>query len=266
MVLVKLGKNKGFTLIELAMVLFIVSLLLGAILTPLATSIEQENRQQAEDMLEEIRDTLIGYAIINGRLPCPDCPDSAVGTCNAGSPNDGIEDRSGSPLTCRTSFGNLPWVDLQVDENDPWGNHVTYQVSSDYSRDSNTSACGTETVGVSFELCTVGTIDVRGAYSASYSGNPDIADNVVAIVISHGKNYLDQTQQNQEVENYGRNPVNPDTGSNILSSYTATDYDGNVFIKRDYSQSNDDITYDDLMIWVSPNTLMNKMVSAGKLP
>ena len=248
------------------MVLFIVSLLLGGILGPLSTSVEQKDREEAQAVLSEINDALLGYAVINGRLPCPDCPDSSIGTCAAGSPNDGVEDTSTGPFDCRTDVGNLPWVDLQTDENDPWNNHFTYQVSPDFSRDSNTSACGTATVGVSFELCTTGTLDIYDTYSTSYSGMPTVANDIVAVVISHGSNYAETAQTDQEVENYGRNPVDPDTGTTILSSYTASDYDANVFIYSDYDRSSGGIDYDDLMIWISPNILMNKMVSAGKLP
>jgi len=61
---------RGFTLVELAMVLFIVSLLLGGLLVPLATQIEARQRSDAEEQLERIREALIGFAIINGRFPC----------------------------------------------------------------------------------------------------------------------------------------------------------------------------------------------------
>ena len=262
-------RQKGFSLIELAIVLFIVGLLLGGLLNPLATSVEAEQRQTTMDKLDEIKDALAGYAIINGRLPCPDCPDNTIGTCNAGGiVNDGIEDRSGSTPTqvCRTDVGNLPWAELGVVGHDEWENYYTYQVSPNFSRESNTSACGTATAGMSFELCTSGNIDIRDTYNNPYAGTPNIADNVIAVVVSHGKNFFSSAQQDQEVENYGRNPVSINTGSTILSSYTASNYDANVFIKREYSLSNNNVTYDDMLVWLSPNTIMNKMVSAGKLP
>jgi prepilin-type N-terminal cleavage/methylation domain-containing protein len=258
--------QKGFSLIELAMVLFIIGLLLGGLLTPLSTSIEQQNRRETEDNLKEIKEALLGYAVINGRLPCPDCPDDATGTCNAGTPNDGNEDRAGAPLVCRTFVGNLPWVELQIDPEDAWDNYYTYHVSSDFTRESNDAACSSVTIGVSFELCTDGTIDIWGAYNSPYGATPDVADNVVASVISHGQNFHDAVQEDQEVENYGRSPVDPDSGNDILNVYVAGDYDSNAIILREYSRVDNNISFDDLMIWISPGELMNKMVSAGKLP
>lgn len=266
------NNNKGFSLIELAMVLFIVGLLLGGLLIPLSTSIEQQNRELAEEQLTQVRDALLGFSIINGRLPCPDCPDDTIGTCNAAAAaevNDGQEDLVGTApnRTCRTDVGNVPWVDLQVDEDDAWGNHLTYRPSANFSRESNTAICGTAAIGISFELCTTADVDIYSTYSSPYGGNPDVADNVVAVVVSHGSNYLETVQTDQEVENYGRNPVNPDTGVNILAAYTASDYDANVFLLQGYDQdASGNIEFDDLLIWIPSTVLMNQMVSAGRLP
>lgn len=262
-----MNNNKGFSLIELAMVLFIVGLLLGGLLIPLSTSIEQQNRAAAEEQLTSVRNALLGYTIINGRLPCPDCPDATIGTCASGTANDGIEDFSTGPFDCRTDVGNVPWVDLQVDEDDPWGNHFTYQVSPNFSRDSNSAPCGTAAVGVSFELCTDGDVDIYTTYADPYSGTPDVADNVVAVVVSHGSNYLETVQTDQEVENYGRNPVNPDTAAAILAAYTASDYDANVFLMRNYDLgASGNVEFDDILMWIPSTVLMNQMVSAGRLP
>lgn len=272
---------KGFTLLELAMVLFIVSLLLIGLLRPLSIGIDQEHRKKTEVLLNEIKDALIGYAVINGRLPCPDCPDSETGECSEGNPNDGMGSNDmmtgtvGSQV-CRTIVGNLPWVELQVPQFDNWGNHFTYRVSSVFSDETGADInndgyvdCDsryTAKQGVYFAICTVGDIDIRSTYNKPYSGTPDIASGLAAVIVSHGANFLDSIQHNQEVENYGRNPVNPGTGDTILNPYDASDYDPNVFIYKDYEQVDGTAIYDDLMIWISPNILINRMISAGKLP
>ena len=64
--------KKGFSLIELAVVLFIVGLMLGGLLTPLATKVEYENINETSIALNEIKESLLGFAIANGYLPCPD--------------------------------------------------------------------------------------------------------------------------------------------------------------------------------------------------
>lgn len=273
--LVAVNCRRGFTLVELLMVLFVVGLLLGGLLVPLSTKLEQERRDHTTQYLNEIKELLLGYAIVNGRLPCPDCPDGTVGTCNAvaaASRNDGIGDWGGTAgtRTCNTDVGNLPWTDLQAPEFDGWDRHFTYRVSPNFSRESNTAACGTMTVGVSFELCTPGDIDIYRAYSTPpYPTTPTVADNVPAIVISHGSDAYETAQTNQQVENYDRNPINPGTGAAILSSYSAGNYAAGVFVYGDFSRDNSltpPTRFDDLIVWLPPSLLMNRMIVSGRLP
>lgn len=252
------------------MVLFIVSLLLGGLLGPLSARLEQANRDSTEDTLADIEEALLGYAIINGRLPCPDCPDSTV--CSTGTPNDGIQDMTGTVGTrvCETAVGNLPWVDLGVSEFDAWQRHFTYRVTLGFARESQDGtpvACGTPAIGVSFEICSNGDIDVYDAYtSGTYPTTPTVAENIPAIVISHGRDGYESVQTDRQVENYDRRPVNPDSGTNVLASYTASDYTPGVFVLEDYSQSGSDVVFDDIILLISPNVLMSRMVSAGRLP
>ena len=273
--LVTVNKNKGFTLLEMAIALFIVVLLLGGMLGPLSSRRLQQDRIDTSDYMKTVRDAMVGYSIINGRLPCPDCPDTTVGTCGSGgTANDGIEDMSGTAgsQVCRTSVGNIPWVDLQVDEHDSWKRHLTYEVTSEFADETDgttdTSTCtDTVTVGVSFELCALGDIQIYKAYASpgSYSGTPDVAANVIAVLVSHGDNGYDSSQTDVEVENYDRDPVNPNTGSNILSSYSSSNYSSKIFVSKDYDAEGTD-AFDDQVIWLSPNILMDRMVRAGRLP
>ncbi|MDV7391433.1 type II secretion system protein, partial [Arthrospira platensis SPKY1] len=63
--------SRGFTLVELAMVLVILALLGSALLVPLGSRIEARDRQLSLDRLHDIQHALIGFALIHGRLPCP---------------------------------------------------------------------------------------------------------------------------------------------------------------------------------------------------
>ena len=66
-----LGRQTAFTLVELAVVLAIVGLLLSSLTYTLAAHTEQRTREQTQRTLEQAREALIGFAITNGRLPCP---------------------------------------------------------------------------------------------------------------------------------------------------------------------------------------------------
>src|SRR5687768_18621141 len=82
-------RQSGFTLIEIAIAAFIIALLLGSLLVPLATQVEQRQISDTEKILAEIRDALVGFAVANGYLPCPD---KNAGVAGAGTANDGVED------------------------------------------------------------------------------------------------------------------------------------------------------------------------------
>lgn len=259
--------NRGFSLIELAIVMFIVSLILGGLLTPLSTRLEAQNRKQTNTMLAEIKESLIGYAIINGHLPCPDCSDTTSGSCGDsgitsyglnGGINDGIEDgvdfsdagttpRSGNNFkSCAVQEGNLPWATLGVPEDDAWENRFHYRVT-DRTTGSNPDSfaddeedCSTSTSGISFCLDSTGDININDE-----DGNP-VAQNVPAIVISFGANA-------------------DDVGNPSSNSEKKNQDDDTTFVQEDYRAEGTN-EFDDLLIWVSPDTLMYKMISAERLP
>ena len=77
-------KTRGFTLIEMAVVLFIFGLLIAGVLGPLETQLEARDRNSTIATMNEIIEALYGYAITHGRLPCPDTdgdglPDNITG-------------------------------------------------------------------------------------------------------------------------------------------------------------------------------------------
>ncbi len=174
--LMRINNNNGFTLVELAVVMFIMGILLAGLLTPLATSLEQEQRANLEKQFDEIEDALIGFAIVNGRLPCPDCPTAgAPAACN-NAPNvsdDGIEDISGTGCAIGATTvieGNLPWVTLGVTGTDPWGNTLAYHVDEAYADADDEAVCTPATANVSFSICTTANITIQD--TGSTCGTP----------------------------------------------------------------------------------------------
>jgi prepilin-type N-terminal cleavage/methylation domain-containing protein len=55
----------GFTLIELAIVMFIVTLLLGGMLLPLAGQQDIRNHGDTQKIMADARDALLGFAMAN---------------------------------------------------------------------------------------------------------------------------------------------------------------------------------------------------------
>ena len=82
-----------------------------------------------------------------------------------------------------------------------------------------------------------------------YEGMTVITDFIPAVVISHGKN--------RSVPAELANINSPDEYENADSN--------DLDVYRNYSQKPGH-EFDDLVIWLSPNVLKNRMVTAGMLP
>ena len=123
-----MNQSKGFSLIELAIAIFVITLLLGGLLVPLSSQVEQRQISDTRKYLEEIKEALIGFAVTNGRLPCP-----------ASSASAGVENPSGGGACTNSYDGFVPAVTLGlavVDNQgfavDPWGNRVHYGKRHEY--------------------------------------------------------------------------------------------------------------------------------------
>jgi prepilin-type N-terminal cleavage/methylation domain-containing protein len=104
--------SKGFTLVEMAIVLVIVGLLISAFLAPLSAQRDLNDYAKARTDLEQIKEALYGYAIINGRLPCPT---TQTNPAVAGYGEEAVN------CAAPAAEGYLPWKTLGVREIDSWG-------------------------------------------------------------------------------------------------------------------------------------------------
>lgn len=185
---------KGFTLIELAIVLFVVTLLLGGVLTPLGQQIAERQISETRQIMATARTALVGYALGHqdgsggiGPLPCPDLRVAKA----TGQANDGREDRS-QDGRCLAQWGNLPWLTLGLPEGDAWGNRLGYAVAENWSQPGFQSGADTALRICSDRTC----LDPMpaGALLVSYGRNGLGATNV------HGNGNLPPTSP-EELEN-----------------------------------------------------------------
>lgn len=249
---IHLYSYRGFTLVEMAMVLMIVGLLLGGLIPTLTAQMESQRISETRKQLDEIQQALIGYAIINGRLPCPANPAIATGQANAGV--EAVTGTACSTVANNAATGVLPWATLGVDETDAWGNRYTYRVTAIFADAISTntfgSSCpgGTAATQSSFALCSSGNLSVRSAAT----GGTNVAIDVPAVIISHGKNgagaYTQQGTQLPAGSNDDEQENSDGSADNYYVSHTPTS------------------GFDDEIVWLSTNILLHRMVTAGKLP
>jgi prepilin-type N-terminal cleavage/methylation domain len=241
-------RPNGFTLVEMAVVLVIIGLLLAGLMMPLSAQVEQRRIDETRKAMDEITQALIGFALTaNGRLPCPANPTVASGTAGAGT-----ETNTGPNGSCVSNPGVVPWATLGLNETDAWNRRYTYRVTGSFADGLDgagaagaTPPCGAPRAGVSFELCSTGDNTVLAATAGA-----TLASTIPAVIISHGPNGLGgytSTGAQIGVSGDADEAENSDGDATFVSHTPTT-------------------TFDDLVTWLSPNTLMNRMVTAGRLP
>lgn len=242
----KFPQPRGFTLIEIAIALFIVTLLLSAILVPLQKQMEQRRISETQKSLAEIKEALIGFAMMNDRLPYP----SACASSNAENPtttdlgNDPADPTYGEEnASCAGKDGYLPWKTLGVPPVDAFGTprvnsgsprigEWRYRVDSNFTQKTPCSALFTLTTVPSDYLKVE---DSSGKYLTE-SNPSNSGDFAVAIVFS--------------------------TGANLAADGANGNYTDNKLYQSDVPSP----AFDDILVWITRPTLMNRMVSAGQLP
>ncbi len=106
----KLKHSRGFTLIEMVIVLVIVGIVISIVASVLPSLIQSGKVKKAQAILEKVDYALQGYSLANHRLPCAD------------SGTDGDEDSG-------VYVGNLPYRTLGLSSaDDVWGKSIKYGV------------------------------------------------------------------------------------------------------------------------------------------
>ncbi len=103
----------GFSLIEIAIVLVIVAVLISIVAVPLSTQVESQRTNETNKQLEQIKEAIYGFAMANGRLPCP-----VVATATS---ERGLEPVPMLDGACPTFNGYLPAATLGLAPTDEKG-------------------------------------------------------------------------------------------------------------------------------------------------
>ena len=267
---------KGFSLIELAIVLLVIGALFAGILMPLANQIELRRVGETQKTLAEIRDALIGFAAANGRLPCPASAASNGQEAWAAGGN-------ASNGNCANFFdGFVPGVALGVGPIDgagyvidAWNRRIRYAVAN-----TDRSPIGSATPlnpNGNFDFTAMGTVPAAsgemrnvgmaalapnlhvcstatGINATNCAANVSLIDNAVAVIFSTGPNGAQPDPGATRIdENANPNPNSADNNQTFVSHDRA-------------GANNPNGEFDDIVIWLSPNIIYARMIAAGRLP
>ena len=120
--------SRGFTLVEMAVVVVIIAALLTLGLGALNAQLSSASYTTTKQRQAAIKDALIGYLGANKRFPCPYVP--IAGTLPTGVDATSIP-ASGTPRCQSFDLGVIPFTTLGIAREvaqDGWGNFFSYQV------------------------------------------------------------------------------------------------------------------------------------------
>ncbi len=226
------------------MVLFIISLVMGGLLVPMATQLEARQRNDTLTKLDEIRQAQIGYALIYGKLPCPSTTIDPTDEDDSDGFAYGVEDANCNVVP---AAGYLPWKTLGVSAYDSWG--VVRTLSTDpmngywrYVVDTKFACPGTPAACDGSKLINLSDGPSDSLLVQDSNTPPNILTSTseppLAIIYSTG---ADQTAnlENSTIE--------------VAAPYT---YQGGTVTPN----------FDDISIWLTRPLLFSRLVTAGTLP
>ena len=230
---------RGFSLVEMAVVLVIVGLLLGSVMVPLSVHVEQRQYNETQQQINDVREALYGFAMVNGRLPRP-----------ATTAIDGVE----NPAPCANDAactGFIPWTTLGVKKTDAWNKIIRYSVTPAYPN-------------AAFTLTTSGnkrvqTRDAAGNASFLIGSAGGCFPCAPAVVFSHGRNNWGTREDGTPLADSSATNLDEDVNA-------ATPTTNNFFARLPSTNPAGGGEFDDILVWISPFILINRMVSAGRLP
>lgn len=271
----------GFTILELAVTLAIIAVLAAGVLVPFVAQVTQRKIADTERILEQARETLMGFAAATGRLPCPALPDSdgfekfSTTSTPAGSVSNG---------TCATFYGFLPAatlgftpIDSQGYAIDGWGtthNRIRYAVSNQTVTVPNSNPSVqvtnpfTRTTGMRdatpagiagatlLVVCSTGTGAVPATPACASLANT-LTSNAPAVIWSNGANAPIGGRSADEAQN-----PHPNSDTESFPQFGTPD---RIFVSRTMGDTPGS-EFDDIVTWLSVGNLVSRMVLSGQLP
>ena len=257
--------QRGFTLVEMAMVLVIFGLLLAALLVSLQAQRNLALQAETNNTLSEAKKALLGFAQSQGRLPCP-----ATNNGTAVFPDDTGNASPNASGICTQQVGFLPAATLGIQPTDAqgfaldgWNNRIRYAVNqADNAGGANadfTTTDGMANVGIAnlqpnLRVCASWTAAVTTTRCSGGAETNFLINNAVVVIYSTGATAA--------VGSAGKADETENLNADISAPPNQID---TVFVSHEARQNDANGECDHLVTWISPFELYNAMIQAGQL-
>lgn len=252
-------RQSGFTLVELAIAILVMSLLIGGLALPLAAQRDRARVTDAERLVTAVDQALLGYAIANGHFPCPATPASnGLSAVQAGGC---VRQHGFVPASTLGISGARNADNLLVDS---WANPLRYSVSAsdfdgngnwDFTHPGEMRNVGMASLTPDLVICNTA---AGSSVTACANAAATLSDQAVTTVLSMGKDWS-QFAATDQVENVGS------TVSGGPSSTTYRIASDRVFVSRRPSLQTGQ-EFDDVISWTSPMLVYKSLLESGQLP
>ncbi len=273
-----MARQRGFTLAELAIVFVIVALLIGGTVLTLSAQTEAREITDTQRTLDQARDAIMGFALRNGRLPCPApgagnaiesfCTNGGAGACGAVilAPPGPVPAHG----RCSSPNGFVPAATLgigPIETNpasanfglllDSWLQPIRYSVTQVFSP--------------TLPANTIMLFTAAGEMRSNILAAPPIAPDLIVCTTSAGAvpatpacgALVPSFQTPAVVYSTGKNAVAAGVGVDEVENGNAD----RIFVARPPTPFNPAPAagFDDLVIWISPNILYNRLIAGGAI-
>lgn len=240
---------RGFTLLELTIVLVIIAIIAGSALSVGTSRNEGAKLRETQAKLQRVEDAMIAFYILNGRLPCP-----AVASLAMDSPGFGQESREygtcaevfpspgGTPMAPAAAaglrVGTVPTHALNIPSEfaqDGWGRKFTYAVDVHFAANAPTFAA-TASGGITIQ-------------DNQYTPNVR-SEEAIFVLISHGPN-----GNGGWLAGSGRDET-PSHPGEFENAHDTANFDS---INAIFTQAGRSATFDDIVIY----RLKDQLVRSG---